>query len=963
MKFQFDPSQEHQLRAINAVRGLFTGQDRRLSAPSMAAGAGPLMPTVPVCANALDLSDDELLRNLQAVQNLHNESAESKIEVDDGLRKIVHEFGDDPVNGLVAGKEIAFPNFSVEMETGTGKTYAFLRTIRELAREFGFLKFIAVVPTVAVRENILHALSTTDSHLEAECGLRCEWAKYDSANLIRVRDFASSQSARVLVMTIASFNKVLNVIRRDADELSGDTPLRLIQATRPILILDEPQNMESELSHESLARLNPLFALRFSATHRDAYNQVYRLTPADAYRRGLVKKIQVATVRADNPDAPLVRLAKVIRDKNGILKARLTLNVHTSEGEVAEKEKTFMIDEDLSDKSRLPVYKGILVDDICIAPPSVRLSDGRELQEGEESGGASTEILRAQMLITIQEHFRRQKALRKRGVKVLSLFFIDRVDKYHSEEGEIRLAFERAFDEAKAAYPEWADIPASEVHSGYFAVSKQGNSETDVKAYDLIMRDKESLLTFADADDDEETKRKRRVAFIFSHSALREGWDNPNILQICSLRSVGGSVMRRRQEVGRGLRLCVNQQGERLRDDGANLLTVVAGEDFADYARGYQMEIAEEYRAMIESRMGKRLENLTEEERAQLSDTYGKGIIPPAPKRLDKKTTRATKLIRGKNGEAQFSDEFKELWRRIKQKTTYRVRVNDKALVKKVVHRLGAERTALPRIRAVTGRVKLDSEDAFTAVQSSGIRTVAELARRRPLPNIVDLILRLLKNGNPPMHLTRRTVFEIFRQAADESALKNPTGWAAMAARVIRDALGELTADGVEYRKIENEFYDWEQWFLDEEREIAAALVADLRDSKGKNKAPYDLVECDVPGEKEFAEALAERDDVKLFLKLPRAFKVPTPVGNYNPDWAVLLTDENGRDHLCFVAETKSAITKGGAIKWKDLRGNEGLKIRSAARHFGSTQFKKDGALEDVDYQVVQSADQLQKWE
>ena len=417
--------------------------------------------------------------------------------------------------------------------------------------------------------------------------------------------------------------------------------------------------------------------------------------------------------------------------------------------------------------------------------------------------------------------------------------------------------------------------------------------------------------------------------------------------------------MRRRQEVGRGLRLCVNQQGERLRDDGANLLTVVAGEDFADYARGYQMEIAEEYRAMIESRMGKRLEDLTEEERARLSDTYGKGIIPPSPKQMDRKTKRATKLIRGKNGEGDFSPEFKELWRRISQKTTYRVQVDDKALVEKVIHRLGEERTALPRVWAVTGHMNLDSEGAFTAVQSSGIRTVAELASRRPLPNIVDLILRLLKNGNPPMHLTRQTVFEIFRQAADDSALKNPTGWAAMAARVIRNVLGELAADGVEYRKIENEFYDWEQWFLDGEREIAAALVADLRESKGKDKAPYDLVECDVRGEKDFAEAMAERDDVKLFLKLPRAFKVPTPVGNYNPDWAVLLTDGNGRDHLCFVAETKSAISQVGAIKWGDLRGDEGLKIRSAARHFGSKQFKQKGALDGVDYQVVQSADQL----
>ena len=955
MKFQFDPSQEHQLRAIEALLGVFSGQSERSARPRPAAGGG-LLPTIPVTSNQLNLDDARLLENLQAVQEHHNESAQSKMEPDDSLRKIVHSFEDDIANGLVAGEEVAFPNFSVEMETGTGKTYVFLRAIRELARECKFLKFVAVVPTVAVRENILHALSSTASHLDAECGQRCGWAKYDSANLVRVRDFAAAESAQVLVMTIASFNKMLNVIRRDADELSGDTPLRLIQATRPILILDEPQNMESDLSHESLARLNPIFALRFSATHRNAYNQVYRFTPADAYRRGLVKKIQVATVAAKNPDAPLVRLAKVVRTKHGVLKARLALNVHNRKGEVAEGEKSLMMNEDLSEQSRLPVYKGLLVDDICIDPPWVRLSDGRTLREGEEIGGASAEVLRAQMTITIREHFRRQARLRERGVKVLSLFFIDKVENYHADDGVIRKAFESAFDEAKTGYPEWANIPAAEVHNGYFAVSKQGNSEQDVKAYDLIMRDKESLLTFAGPGDDEETRRKRRVAFIFSHSALREGWDNPNIMQICALRT-SRTEERRRQEVGRGLRLCVNQRGERVRDEDANLLTVIGSEDFSDYARNYQWEIARENRAMIEARVGKRLEDFTEEERERLSETYGKGIIPPGPKRMETQTAKATRLIRGKNGEVEFSPEFQELWRRISQRTTYRVRVDSDALVKNAVSRLREECASTPRILAKMGRVILDKDDTFAAVQSSMSRTVAELKNRRPLPNIVDLILRLLQNGNPPMHLTRRTVFEIFRQSADDSALRNPTGWAAMAARTIREELEDIATDGVEYRRIENQFYDWEQWFLRGEREIAAALVAKL--GENKDKAPYDIVECDVPGEQKFAEELAENKDVKLFLKLPREFKVPTPVGNYNPDWAVVLTDEDGRDHVYFVAETKAAVSESGDIKWKDLRGGEKGKIRCAARHFGSKQLKQDGALKGVDYRVVKTVDQL----
>ena len=953
MKFEFDSGQEHQLRAIDALLGLFAGQARRGADMRVVGGDDQLIPTAPVVANGLDLDDDRLLANLRAVQQKCGESSGAGIELDESLRKI-------PADGraLADGQEAAFPNFSVEMETGTGKTYVFLRAMRELAREFGFLKFVVVVPSVAVRENILHSLAATNTHLEAHCGQSLEWARYDSANLARVRDYAAAESPRVLVMTMASFNKALNVIHRDADELAGDTPLRLIQATRPILILDEPQNMESGLSQDSLAGLNPLFALRFSATHRDAYNQVFRLTPADAYRRGLVKKIQVATIRADDQDAPLVRLDKVTRDNNGILRAHLALNVHTAQGDVQEKVKRLRLDDSLGDAARLPVYEGLHVDDIGYNPPWVLLSDGRQLQLGEEVGGAGEEIVRAQMEATIREHFRRQRRLRGRGVKVLSLFFIDRVDRYRDEDGDIRRMFEELFDRLKEREPEWCDMPAAEVHGGYFAVSRKGDSERDVKAYDLIMRDKESLLSFAGPHDDAETRDKRRVAFIFSHSALREGWDNPNIMQICALRR-GGSTMRRRQEVGRGLRLCVNQRGERVADGDVNLLTVVAREDFADYARGYQLEIAEEYRAMIEARCGKRMEDLTEGERARLADIHGEGIIPPLPRCADRRTARATRLIRGADGEVQFSPEFMELWERIRQKTTYNVQIDSDELVANTVRRLQQEQAARPQVEMVVGKFRLDDDGAFAAAQASGVRTMAALERRRPMPNVVELVLRLLRNGNPPLHLTRRTVFAIIRRAANDSVLRNPTGWAAMAAQAIRREMEDLATDGVEYRRIENQFYDWEQWFVDDEREIASALVADLRDCR--HKAPYNLVECDSATEKQFAEDLREREDVKLFLKLPRKFLVPTPVGNYNPDWAILMTDANGRDHLYFVAETKGAITAGGAIQWSDLRGSEQGKIRCAARHFGSKQLHQKGALDGTDYQVVHKAADLRK--
>ena len=946
MRFRFDAGQEHQLRAIAAIVGVFDGQHLRQPAIQYAGGENALKFTAPVAPNFLDLGDSQILENIRRIQMRHNESAVSKIEVDDELRKITHAFGDSADNGIVAGQTVAFPNFSVEMETGTGKTYVFLRAARELAREYGFLKFIVITPSVAVREGILHALGATAEHFAAMDFQRLQFRPYNSAKLGDVGDFVRALSPRMMVMTVASFNKAANVIRRDSDKFLGETPLHLIQAARPILILDEPQNMESKLSQESLARLNPLFALRFSATHRNPYNLIYRMSPAEAYRGRLVKTLRIGEVIVDNTDAPLIRLERIARRRGGALVAYIMLNVHEN-GIVSKVTKPFLPDEDLGERSHLPVYDGISVDDIFSEPAKIVLSNGLQLAPGEGINDSREEIFRAQIRMTVREHFRRQTRLREKGIKVLSLFFIDRVENYQSDDGLIRRLFEECFDELKQGNSEWRNMSAAQVHTGYFAKSPGGDSEKDVGAYDLIMRDKESLLSFASDSDDDEIRRKRQFAFIFSHSALREGWDNPNIFQICTLNE-GQSLMRRRQEIGRGLRLAVNQKGERVFDDDVNILTVIPSESHANYVKGYQMEIAEDYRDVIEARLGKRLEDATEEERAQLAEIYGKGIIPPKPKPIEPRTAK-------RNNSIVLSPEFSALWRRIGQKTCYAVDFKDEDLIGNVVRRLGETQIDSPQVRIRLARVDINKEGIYSATAISGAKRVAALHRRSPLPDIVSLTSRLLENGKPKMMLTRRTLFEIFRRSRSNAALKNPTGWAAAAARIIREQLAELMTEGIEYERIENQFFEWEQHFASEEQEIASAAIAELK--KG-NKTPYDLIACDSGVEKEFAEKIANREDVKLFLKLPRKFTVPTPVGDYNPDWALLLQDEDGGEKLYFIAETKGAAGDG-IIRWGNLRGDEGRKIKCAARHFGSRQFNKKGALSGVDYKVVRNADEI----
>ncbi len=586
MQLKFDANQEFQLQAIEAVAGLLDGQSRLEGEMRLSLGAGP----APVwgfaaLANRLDLAEDDLVRNLRQVQ------AANGLPADDILQVIEAEI--ETADGM---KNVRFPNFSLEMETGTGKTYIYIRTALELNRRYGMRKFIVVVPSVAIREGVLKTLQITESHLRGLYGnLPYRYYVYDSANLSQVRQFALSDGVEIMVMTINSFNKASNVIRQTTDRLQGETPIHLVQAACPILILDEPQNMESELRIRALAALDPLFALRYSATHRNPYNLVHRLTPCEAYRQGLVKRIEVAGVEKEaDENQVFVRLDEV-RSEKKTLTARIAVHKLMKDGTVKEQVVTVRPGESLEEKANRPEYAAFVVEEMDAGAGTVLFTNSTTLALGEARGADKQAIFNSQIRYTIGEHFRKQSRLRERGIKVLSLFFIDRVDNYALSDGLIRRLFEHAYLDLQPAFPDWKDVPVGKVQAAYFAArktkdgqviyedSKTGESEKDRETYDLIMKDKERLLSF-----DEPT------CFIFSHSALREGWDNPNVFQICTLNQTSSEV-KKRQEIGRGVRLSVNQDGDRVRDEHVNVLTVIANESYEHYVGQYQSEIETEF--------------------------------------------------------------------------------------------------------------------------------------------------------------------------------------------------------------------------------------------------------------------------------------------------------------------------------------------------------------------------------
>ena len=854
MEFKFDANQEFQVRAIESVTDLLEGQ-RRIEVSlefSLSESAFAAMP------NRLDLSAKALLKNLRAVQT------ENDISPDAELRTI-----EESIETATGIKSVQFPNFSIEMETGTGKTYVYIRTVLELFRRYGLRKFIVVVPSVAIREGVLKTLNVTEKHLkEIYDNLAYRYYVYDSANLSQVRQFALSDSVEIMVMTIDSFNKASNVIRQTTDRLQGETPIHLVQAARPVLVLDEPQNMESELRIKALSTLDPLFAVRYSATHRNPYNLIYRLTPYEAYRQGLVKRIEVASVMKDEDANQTFLRLDAIKAKKKTITASVALHMLMKNGAMKEKVVTIKPGDSLEKKAGRKEYSGFDVEEINPGGGFVRFGNSVELKIGEARGADKEAIFREQIHYTIEEHFRKQAKLKDVGIKVLSLFFIDRVANYADESGIIRRLFAESFNKAKGNRPDWKEADPDGVAAAYFAEKRRkggavewldsfsGESKEDEAAYNLIMKDKERLLSFDEP-----------VSFIFSHSALREGWDNPNVFQICTLNQTTSEV-KKRQEVGRGVRLAVDQQGDRVHDEKINVLTVVANESYERYVAVLQSEIASEYAAEIEKRYGKPISELTQKERRTIEEEYGKGLLPPVPSNARK---RGVAKLRK---EYTLKPEFKELWEKIRQKTRYAVKIDTEKLLEDVLAELDKTEIEPPHITITKGQVLVEDEESFKAVR------IGERARAYPgdyaLPNLIEIMANLMEHTTPPVRLTRRTLLEIFNRAANKKAvLANPQGFATTAVRIMKEKLADHLVNGIHYEKIDEryemtqwdpEIPSWEDYLMPAQRSV------------------YDHVIFQSNKEKEFAEALDKRGDVKLYVKLPGLFVVDSPVGPYNPD-------------------------------------------------------------------------------
>src|SRR5665213_2728364 len=609
MKLQFDANQQYQLDALASVADLFEGQPQ--SAPEYSViqmgqwggmFAGQEQTELGV-GNQMLLSPDKLLANARALQE------QNDIEIGDPSKPL--EAWD--LFDAAANVARTCPHFSVEMETGTGKTYVYLRTIFELSKRYGFQKFIIVVPSVAIREGVTHSIATMPEHFKTLYNKEAVSFVYSAKEVNKLRQFATSNTLQILVINIDAFRKNFtgtdderksNVIYKEMDRsMGGRAPIEFVQAARPIVIIDEPQSVDStDKAQEAIKALNPLMTLRYSATHRNPYKLVYRLDPVRAFKLGLVKQIVVANAAADGGANDAFVRVEQIDYKKGI-KAKLRIHVQTPDGP-KEKSVTVKNSSDLYQLSgeRAAYENGFVIAEINAEPANeyVRFNNGRVLRLGEESGGMRADVWRAQIKHTVKKHLEKELQLRDRGIKVLSLFFIDRVANCRDYDGAgqpVKGKFAEAFEAALAEFakdPRYAvldclKLPFESLHNGYFAQDKKGvlkdtrgDTQADDEVYNLIMKEKERLLS-----EDEPLR------FIFSHSALREGWDNPNVFQICTLNETR-SAMKKRQEIGRGLRLPVDKNGLRVFDKSVNKLLVMANESYEDFARALQAEYEED---------------------------------------------------------------------------------------------------------------------------------------------------------------------------------------------------------------------------------------------------------------------------------------------------------------------------------------------------------------------------------
>lgn len=879
MKLQFDSSQDYQLQAVQSVIDIFEGQSLNKGnfEVSFAMEGASLSFTEKGVGNRLILSEEQLLANVQKLQVQNNIKQSNKIELCTYLKS--------------ENETVSFPNhFTVEMETGTGKTYTYLRTIYELNKVYGFKKFVIVVPSVAIREGAVKNLEITHEHFQILYGNQpVNFTMYDSTKLGTLRNFATANAIQILVINIDSFAKDTNVINTKRE--TGVKPIEYIQSTNPIVIVDEPQNMETEIRKSAIHNLNPLCTIRYSATHRNFYNLVYSLNPVQAYDLGLVKQIEVDGITSDNNyNAAFIQFTGIQQAKKS-LKAKVTIYVNETES-VKQKSVNIDLGDDLFEVSNgRDIYKdGFILNSINAENGTIEFSNGLVLRQGQSQGGLTDEVMKYQIERTIKWHLDKEQKLKEKGIKVLSLFFIDKVENYRKydhegkpQKGKFAIWFEELFAKyVPSDYP----FTVEQIHNGYFSQDKgkfkdtKGNTNADNDTYSLIMKDKEKLLS------EEEPLR-----FIFSHSALREGWDNPNVFQICTLNE-SQSEMRKRQEIGRGLRLPVDNLGQRVWDKKINLLTVVANESYIDFSKQLQKEIEEETSVDFSGR----IKNAREKAKVKLSKELTIENYPL----------------------------FFEIWERIKQRTRYQVEYTTDDLITKAVEEI----KRMPK----TIRPKLVAEKHKINVTKDGLEGKLVDIQRKNIDNVQYTIPDVYGYIQTHIDITRNTIFEILKQSERYGELLiNPQLFLDNLVQSIKLALNKLLIDGIKYEKVNGSFYSM-QLFNSEEIET---YLSDLFEVTRTDKTLFNYVPIDSNIESQFARDCEAEESVKFFFKLPRAFKIPTPIGNYVPDWAVIFHNDK---KIYFVVETK------GTLNRDLLREVEKMKIECGKKHFAL--FKN----QDVEY-------------
>ena len=988
MKLHFEPNLDFQLQAIEAVCGLFRGQEvcrteftvtrdpaesqARLAYARNDLGIG----------NRLSLLDEAILANLHAVQ----------------LR-----------NGLPPSKALDSGDFTVEMETGTGKTYVYLRTIFELNKRYGFTKFVIVVPSVAIKEGVYKSLRITDDHFRAlYSGTPFEYFLYDSTKLGQVRNFGTSPQIQIMVVTVGAINKKdVNNLYKDSEKTGGEKPIDLIRATQPIVIVDEPQSVDGGLrgrGKEALGKMNPLCTLRYSATHADEHHMVYRLDAVDAYERKLVKQIEVASATVEDAhNRPYVRVVST-SNRRGVISARVELDVEKSR-KVRRKEINVHEGDDLEQTTGRAVYRGCRIGEIRVERGNefveLRVSGGEQyLRLGEAWGDVEALAVQRQMIRrTIREHLDKEKRLHPQGIKVLSLFFIDAVDRYrrYDDEGNrVKGAYAEMFEKEYrrlANHPDYKtlfanvdlDTAAEEVHNGYFSIDRKkvgghtvevfkdtrGNSKADDDTYNLIMKEKEKLLSL-------ETPLK----FVFSHSALREGWDNPNVFQICTLRDIR-TERERRQTIGRGLRLCVNQEGERLRGFDVNTLTVVATESYEEFAENLQQEIEQEtgirfgvveahqFAAIpvagedgqttalgfeaskdiwehlkakgyidAQGRIQDSLRKVLRDKTLIVPETFTEQrseiarVLRKIAGRLEIKNADERRRVRPRQAVLQ-SPEFKALWDRIKHKTTYRVAFDNADLLAKCTHALRDAPAIL--------RTRLQWRKADIAIGQSGVEATETAGAATVVLDEADIELPdVLTELQDRTQLTRRSIHSILTGSGRlDDFRRNPQQFIELAEQAIKRCKQQALVDGIKYQRLGDEHYYAQALFETEE------LSGYLRNMLDTEKSVYERVVYESDTESRFADQLEMNSAVKVYAKLPGWFIVPTPLGSYNPDWAVLIDSEEG-ERLYFVLETKGSVFIG------DLRDAESAKIKCGEAHFEALRAEESPARYKVATSVVE---------